>query len=143
MTRSIRHECTHRFAGGSRAGERPAAARPHQRLPTGGGPCTLTGARSDFGGAPQTMASPFQLISKDPSTGARRGRLSTLHGTVETPVFMPVGTQGTVKAVTPVHLREIGAEIVLGNTYHLNLRPGSGLIRDLGGLHAFMGWDGP
>jgi queuine tRNA-ribosyltransferase len=56
---------------------------------------------------------------------------------------MPVGTQGTVKAVTPVHLREIGAEIILGNTYHLNLRPGSGLIRDLGGLHAFMGWDGP
>jgi queuine tRNA-ribosyltransferase len=89
------------------------------------------------------MASPFHLIAKDPSTGARCGRLSTLHGTVETPVFMPVGTQGTVKAVTPVHLREIGAEIILGNTYHLNLRPGSGLIRDLGGLHAFMGWDGP
>jgi queuine tRNA-ribosyltransferase len=89
------------------------------------------------------MASPFQLIGKDPSTGARRGRLSTLHGTVETPVFMPVGTQGTVKAVTPAHLREIGAEIILGNTYHLNLRPGSALIRQLGGLHAFMGWDGP
>ncbi len=62
---------------------------------------------------------------------------------VETPVFMPVGTQGTVKAVTPVHLREIGAQIILGNTYHLNLRPGSGQIRDLGGLHRFMGWDGP
>jgi queuine tRNA-ribosyltransferase len=56
---------------------------------------------------------------------------------------MPVGTQGTVKAVTPVHLREIGAQIILGNTYHLNLRPGSELIRDLGGLHKFMGWDGP
>jgi queuine tRNA-ribosyltransferase len=91
----------------------------------------------------QKMAIPFQLTGEDPSTGARRGRLTTLHGTVETPVFMPVGTQGTVKAVTPVHLRDIGAEIILGNTYHLNLRPGSGLIRDLGGLHKFMGWDGP
>jgi queuine tRNA-ribosyltransferase len=89
------------------------------------------------------MANHFQLLGKDPATGARRGRLATLHGTVETPVFMPVGTQGTVKAVTPVHLREIGAQIILGNTYHLNLRPGSGLIRGLGGLHRFMGWDGP
>src|SRR5580704_6743645 len=89
------------------------------------------------------MANHFQLLLNDASTGARRGRLTTLHGTVETPVFMPVGTQGTVKAVTPVHLREIGAEIILGNTYHLNLRPGSGLIRALGGLHRFMGWDGP
>jgi queuine tRNA-ribosyltransferase len=62
---------------------------------------------------------------------------------VETPVFMPVGTQGTVKAVTPVQLREIGAQIILGNTYHLNLRPGAELIRTLGGLHRFMGWDGP
>ena len=67
----------------------------------------------------------------------------TRHGTVETPVFMPVGTQGTVKALTPAHLDEIGARIILGNTYHLNLRPGAELIRDLGGLHAFMGWDGP
>jgi queuine tRNA-ribosyltransferase len=91
----------------------------------------------------QNMASHFQLIGKDPSTSARRGRLSTLHGVVETPVFMPVGTQGTVKALTPVHLRDIGAQIILGNTYHLNLRPGSGLIRELGGLHKFMGWDGP
>ena len=89
------------------------------------------------------MASHFQLLHKDPTTGARRGRLTTLHGEVETPVFMPVGTQGTVKAVTPVHLREIGSQIILGNTYHLNLRPGSELIRDLGGLHRFMGWDGP
>jgi queuine tRNA-ribosyltransferase len=62
---------------------------------------------------------------------------------VETPIFMPVGTQGTVKAVTPAHLREIGAQIILGNTYHLNLRPGSELVRELGGLHRFMGWDGP
>jgi len=89
------------------------------------------------------MASHFQLLGRDPSTSARRGRLATLHGAVETPAFMPVGTQGTVKALTPVHLRDIGAQIILGNTYHLSLRPGSRLIRELGGLHAFMGWDGP
>jgi queuine tRNA-ribosyltransferase len=89
------------------------------------------------------MASHFQLLAKDAATGARRGRLSTLHGAVETPVFMPVGTQGTVKAVTPEHLRAVGAQVILGNTYHLNLRPGSGLIREMGGLHRFMGWDGP
>jgi len=85
----------------------------------------------------------FKLLYTDPTTSARRGRLQTLHGTVETPMFMPVGTQGTVKAVTPVQLREIGTQILLANTYHLNLRPGSGLIRELGGLHNFMGWDGP
>src|SRR5512133_1849405 len=89
------------------------------------------------------MGSPFQLLKTDTATQARRGRLRTRHGVVETPIFMPVGTQGTVKAVTPAHLREIGAQIVLSNTYHLNRRPGSELIRDLGGLHRFMGWDGP
>ena len=88
-------------------------------------------------------ASHFQLLSTDTVTAARRGRLQTRHGTIETPIFMPVGTQGTVKAVTPAHLHEVGAQIVLGNTYHLNLRPGSELIRELGGLHAFMGWNGP
>jgi queuine tRNA-ribosyltransferase len=89
------------------------------------------------------MASHFQLLGKDAASSARRGRLTTLHGVVETPIFMPVGTQGTVKALTPVHLREIGAQIILGNTYHLNLRPTSELIRELGGLHKFMGWNGP
>jgi len=89
------------------------------------------------------MSAHFQLLKTDTATAARRGRLQTLHGVIETPIFMPVGTQGTVKAVTPVHLREIGAQIILGNTYHLNLRPGSELVRDLGGLHRFMGWDGP
>jgi queuine tRNA-ribosyltransferase len=89
------------------------------------------------------MAAPFTLLQTDPATAARRGRLRTRHGTIETPIFMPVGTQGTVKAVTPSHLREIGAQIILGNTYHLNLRPGSELIRELGGLRKFMGWDGP
>jgi queuine tRNA-ribosyltransferase len=89
------------------------------------------------------MAGHFQLLETDTATAARRGRLRTNHGFVDTPMFMPVGTQGTVKALTPAHLREVGAQIILGNTYHLNLRPGSELIRELGGLHKFMGWDGP
>ncbi len=89
------------------------------------------------------MPDHFKLLKTDSSTSARRGRLQTRHGTIETPIFMPVGTQGTVKAVTPVQLRDIGAQIILSNTYHLNVRPGSELIRDLGGLHKFMGWDGP
>ncbi|HZZ56704.1 MAG TPA: tRNA guanosine(34) transglycosylase Tgt [Opitutaceae bacterium] len=83
------------------------------------------------------------MLTTDAATAARRGRLTTRHGVVETPIFMPVGTQGTVKAVTPKHLQEIGAQIILGNTYHLSLRPGSPLIAQLGGLHRFMGWDGP
>lgn len=90
-----------------------------------------------------SVNSHFQLLATDPASAARRGRLLTRHGVVETPVFMPVGTQGTVKAVTPAHLHEIGAQIILGNTYHLNLRPGSELVRELGGLHTFMGWDRP
>jgi queuine tRNA-ribosyltransferase len=81
----------------------------------------------------------FQLLATDGA--ARRGRLTTAHGTVETPVFMPVGTRGTVKSLSPDDLRDAGAEIVLGNTYHLMLRPGHELIRDLGGLHRFMAWD--
>ena len=74
---------------------------------------------------------------------ARRGRIATARGTVETPAFMPVGTQGAVKAVSPEDLRACGAQIVLANTYHLYLRPGHELIRELGGLHRFMSWDGP
>ncbi|HEV8637543.1 MAG TPA: tRNA guanosine(34) transglycosylase Tgt [Chloroflexota bacterium] len=74
---------------------------------------------------------------------ARAGRLQTPHGPVETPVFMPVGTQATVKTLSPDELRAIGARFVLANTYHLFLRPGSELIERLGGLHRFMGWDGP
>jgi len=89
------------------------------------------------------MGDHFSVLKTDTATAARRGRLRTLHGTIETPIFMPVGTQGTVKAVTPAQLHEIGAQIILGNTYHLNLRPGSELVRDLGGLHKFMQWDGP
>jgi len=74
---------------------------------------------------------------------ARRGRIHLAHGTLETPAFMPVGTYGTVKAMSPLELKEIGAEIVLGNTFHLWLRPGLEVIEAHGGLHRFMGWDGP
>src|SRR5437763_2778443 len=83
----------------------------------------------------------FELLASDGC--ARRGRLHTPHGSVETPVFMPVGTQATVKGLTPRQLAEAGAQMVLGNTYHLALRPGDELIAELGGLHRFMGWGGP
>lgn len=83
----------------------------------------------------------FELLAADGS--ARCGRLFTGGGVVDTPVFMPVGTRATVKSLTPADLREAGVQIVLANTYHLLLRPGPGLVRELGGLHHFMGWDGP
>ncbi|MEX0806342.1 MAG: tRNA guanosine(34) transglycosylase Tgt [Candidatus Binatia bacterium] len=89
------------------------------------------------------MADHFTVIKKDSTTEARLGSLVTAHGVVETPCFMPVGTQGTVKAVLPRDLKEMGCQILLGNTYHLYLRPGAGLVRELGGLHKFMGWNGP
>ena len=85
----------------------------------------------------------FDLIKKDALSQARLGRFYTPHGVVNTPVFMPVGTVGTVKAMTPHEVKDLGAEIILGNTYHLMLRPGHELIRELGGLHKFMAWDGP
>jgi len=81
----------------------------------------------------------FEVLQRDP-TGARRGRLTTPHGVIETPVFMPVGTAATVKGLTQDALEELGAGIILANTYHLYLRPGHKLIRKLGGLHAFMAW---
>src|SRR3989449_9465797 len=85
----------------------------------------------------------FEVLRACPATGARRGRMVTAQGVViETPVFMPVGTQGTVKAMTQQELAEIGYRLILGNTYHLHLRPGEALIRRAGGLHHFMGWDG-
>ncbi len=83
----------------------------------------------------------FELLATQGA--ARRGRLTTAHGAIETPVFMPCGTYGTVKGMTPTALRTLGTQILLGNTFHLMLRPGDALIRDLGGLHRFMGWDGP
>ncbi len=87
-----------------------------------------------------TQASPEHAPSRDPS---RAGHFHTAHGTVQTPAFMPVGTQGTVKSVTPKQLVEIGPQMILGNTYHLGLRPGDELVRRLGGLHKFMDWKGP
>jgi queuine tRNA-ribosyltransferase len=85
----------------------------------------------------------FELVAEDPSTRARRGRLHLPHGIVETPVFMPVGTAGSVKAVGPDDLFALQAQIILGNTYHLMLRPGEALVRELGGLHKFIGWPRP
>ena len=89
------------------------------------------------------MTFEFELHATDPESGARVGRLHTPHGVIETPVFAPVGTQGTVKALQPRDLRDLGASLVLSNTYHLYLRPGDERVRDLGGLHRFMAWDGP
>ena len=91
------------------------------------------------------MPSPvtFDLVKKDAKTHARRGVVHTPHGDIHTPIFMPVGTQATVKAMTERELKEIGAQIILSNTYHLHIRPGEELIREAGGLHQFMSWDRP
>ena len=85
----------------------------------------------------------FELLHVDKYTGARRGRLHTPHGVIETPIFMPVGTQATVKTFTPDELKMCGAQIILSNTYHLHLRPGEDLVAEAGGLHKFMNWHGP
>ncbi|HEU0114780.1 MAG TPA: tRNA guanosine(34) transglycosylase Tgt [Thermomicrobiales bacterium] len=94
---------------------------------------------SDRAGAPVS----FTLLTTDPATCARRGRLRTTRGVVETPAFMPVGTQATVKTLHPDEVRETGARIILANTYHLMLRPGVETIERAGGVHRFMGWSGP
>jgi queuine tRNA-ribosyltransferase len=85
----------------------------------------------------------FELIKKDLQTSARLGKMVTPHGTVHTPAFMPVGTQGTVKSMRPEEIQNCGAQILLSNTYHLYLRPGHETIRRMGGLHSFMNWPGP
>src|SRR5712672_3279044 len=85
----------------------------------------------------------FELLKIDANSKARVGRLTTVHGAVDTPVFMSVGTQGSVKAIDPRELAEMGAKIILGNTYHLNIRPGMDVIRAAGGLHRFINWPGP
>ncbi len=89
------------------------------------------------------MAIRFEIVKRCAHSGARTGTVSTPHGTFRTPAFMPVGTQGTVKGLLPPMVRATGSEIVLGNTYHLMLRPGAEVVRTLGGLHGFMGWNGP
>lgn len=88
------------------------------------------------------MISPFRILNKDPQSKARTGVLYTKHGFVQTPVFMPVATQATVKALTSQDLRDVGAQCLLSNTYHLYLRPGTKTLKQLGGLHKFMRWDG-
>ncbi len=85
----------------------------------------------------------FELLHICKQTGARRGRLHTPHGVIETPIFMPVGTQATVKTVSPHELKDLNAQIILSNTYHLHLRPGEDLVQEAGGLHKFMNWDRP
>src|SRR3954471_11654890 len=85
----------------------------------------------------------FELLARDAQSKARRGRLMTAHGAIETPIFMPVGTQGSVKGVSPRELKELNAQIILGNTYHLFVRPGIDVIKHFGGLHKFTSWDGP
>lgn len=89
------------------------------------------------------MSFRFSLQGKCNTSSARVGAIQTLHGEIETPVFMPVGTQATVKTVSPEELRDLGAEIILGNTYHLYLRPGSLVVKKAGGLHSFMNWHRP
>jgi len=89
------------------------------------------------------MQNEFAVVSADRHSKARHGRLTTAHGVIDTPAFMPVGTQGSVKAVSSRELRELNTQIVLGNTYHLFVRPGLDVIRHFGGLHSFMNWDGP
>jgi queuine tRNA-ribosyltransferase len=89
------------------------------------------------------MQKSFEPLATDRHSKARRGRLTTAHGDIDTPAFMPVGTQGSVKGVSPRELRELKAQIVLGNTYHLFVRPGLDVIKHFGGLHSFMNWHGP
>jgi len=89
------------------------------------------------------MTFSFDLIKEDDRTNARVGVMHTPHGDIPTPVFAPVGTAATVKTMTPADLHELGAKLILGNTYHLYLRPGADLVAHMGGLHRFMGWDGP
>jgi len=85
----------------------------------------------------------FKIIHKDKNTNARTGIIATPHGDIETPVFMPVGTQATVKALSNEEIKYCGSQVILGNTYHLYLRPGMDIIRNAGGLHRFMSWDRP
>ena len=85
----------------------------------------------------------YELLHEDKNSGARRGLVHTPHGDIQTPVFMPVGTQATVKSMTPEELKELGAQIILSNTYHLYLRPGENIVKEAGGLHKFMNWDRP
>ncbi|MCB1127731.1 MAG: tRNA-guanine transglycosylase, partial [Verrucomicrobiae bacterium] len=111
-------------------------ARQRGRRVTNEGPFP---PRSDL----RYAAGVFDLLKTDATSKARLGRLTTSRGVIDTPVFMPVGTQASVKALDPRELREMGTQILLGNTYHLSIRPGMEIIQAGGGLHSFMGWDAP
>ena len=102
-------------------------------------------AKSSFNPGPDSAQSApvFELLKTDSTSRARRGRVTTTRGVIETPVFMPVGTQASVKALDNRELEEMGTQIILGNTYHLNLRPGMAIMEQAGGLHTFMNWDKP
>jgi queuine tRNA-ribosyltransferase len=117
---------------------RPAPGQPPR--PAGGAPLSL---RPGPWSIPPPMAFSFQPGPRDPGSRARRGTLHTAHGPVETPAFMPVGTRASVTGLRPDEVRSAGAQMILGNTYHLLLRPGPEAMRHFGGLHRFMGWDGP
>src|SRR4028118_1180156 len=92
---------------------------------------------------PDGPALRYELLAKDPASHARLGRVTTRHGAYDTPAFMPVGTQGTVKGLLPDHVAATGSQVILGNTYHLMLRPGEKVVAELGDLHRFMAWPGP
>src|SRR5947209_1802661 len=122
-------------------GRRRARSHPHARAACSRRPPSRRRARAAHPElVPRSAVSAFEVNARDGA--ARAGVLRTAHGKVRTPAFMPVGTKATVKTVDPVELQELGAEIVLGNAYHLHFRPGEELIAELGGLHTFMGWDG-
>src|SRR5438067_11037993 len=127
-----------RTAARARRGARP---HPHARARAAGEP----GARHRGGGThPHVVPGHVSCFTLEATDGAARaGTLHTAHGDVPTPAFMPVGTKATVKTVDPVELRAVGTTILLANTYHLHFRPGEDVVAELGGLHRFMGWDGP
>ena len=107
-------------------------------------PCTHTTLKRAMAHQPFSKESPalrFELVAKCPVTRARASIVSLPHGPVETPVFMPVGTQGTIKGLTSAQVDDVGCQIILGNTYHLANRPGADLIEEMGGLHKFMNWN--
>lgn len=107
------------------------------------GTCRLKSGARFLSYNQRTLALKFKVIAQDAATGARAGIIETAHGVIETPAFMPVGTAGSVKALTQQHLEELGAQIILGNTYHLFLRPGHELIGKFGGLQRFLSWPHP
>ncbi|HEU5433011.1 MAG TPA: tRNA guanosine(34) transglycosylase Tgt [Thermomicrobiales bacterium] len=133
---------TRRWSGcGSAAPRRVMRVVPERSISSDAPPEALQGVQSTSAGNASPVT--FELLTTDAPTRARRGRMRTAHGAVETPAFMPVGTQATVKTLHPDEVRATGAQIILANTYHLMLRPGVETIERAGGLHRFMGWNGP